>query len=51
VGRDAKIELLALSVPCGFSRDGRPFDEATVPRVGHAYQSAADWYTQRPAPV
>jgi aspartyl-tRNA(Asn)/glutamyl-tRNA(Gln) amidotransferase subunit A len=44
--------LPALSVPCGFTTAGlpiglqvvgRPFDEATVLRVGHAYQSAVDW--------
>ncbi|MEE6177705.1 amidase [Mycobacterium sp. 050134] len=44
--------LPALSVPCGFNRAGlpiglqvvgRPFDEATVLGVGHAYQSAVDW--------
>ena len=43
--------LPALSVPCGFTRAGLPiglqvmgraFDEATVLRVGHAYQSAVD---------
>jgi aspartyl-tRNA(Asn)/glutamyl-tRNA(Gln) amidotransferase subunit A len=42
----------ALSVPCGFTGDGlpiglqvvgRPFADATVLRVGHAYQSALDW--------
>ncbi|OBA58897.1 hypothetical protein A5647_19065 [Mycobacterium sp. 1100029.7] len=44
--------LPALSVPCGFTDAGLPiglqiigraFDEATVLRVGHAYQSAVDW--------
>ncbi|OBH74564.1 amidase [Mycobacterium scrofulaceum] len=44
--------LPALSVPCGFTTTGLPiglqvvggpFAEATVLRVGHAYQSAADW--------
>ncbi len=44
------LGLPALSVPCGLSRDGlplglqivgRPFDEATVLRLGHAYESAA----------
>jgi aspartyl-tRNA(Asn)/glutamyl-tRNA(Gln) amidotransferase subunit A len=28
---------------------GRPFDEATVLRLGHAYQQATDWHTRRPA--
>lgn len=49
--------LPALSVPCGFSKDdlpiglqviGRPFDEATVLRVGQAYESATDWASRRP---
>jgi aspartyl-tRNA(Asn)/glutamyl-tRNA(Gln) amidotransferase subunit A len=47
----------ALSVPCGVSADGRPiglqiigrpFDEATVLRVGHAYEQATDWHRRRP---
>ncbi|OBJ90744.1 Asp-tRNA(Asn)/Glu-tRNA(Gln) amidotransferase GatCAB subunit A [Mycobacterium asiaticum] len=46
--------LPALSVPCGFTGAGLPvglqivgraFDEATVLRVGHAYQSAQAWAT------
>ena len=49
----------ALSVPCGFSRAGlpigmqivgRPFDEATVLRVGDAYQRLTDWHTRAPRP-
>jgi aspartyl-tRNA(Asn)/glutamyl-tRNA(Gln) amidotransferase subunit A len=44
------LGLPALSVPCGRSRDGlplafqivgRPFDEPTVLRLGHAYETAA----------
>ena len=51
------LGLPALSVPCGFSGDGRPlalqiagrpFDEATVLRVGHAYERATDWHTRHP---
>jgi aspartyl-tRNA(Asn)/glutamyl-tRNA(Gln) amidotransferase subunit A len=51
------LGLPALSVPCGFSRQGlplaaqlvgRPFDEATVLRVGHAYERAAGWWSRRP---
>ena len=47
----------ALAVPCGFSEDGlplslqiagRPFDEATVLRAGHAYEQATEWHTRRP---
>lgn len=48
----------ALSVPCGFSSDGlplslqiagRPFEEATVLRVGDAYQATTDWHRRVPA--
>jgi Asp-tRNA(Asn)/Glu-tRNA(Gln) amidotransferase A subunit family amidase len=48
----------ALSVPCGFTRAGlpvgmqlagRPFDEATVLRVGHAYEQATEWHLRSPA--
>jgi len=48
----------ALSVPCGFARDGlpiglqivgKPFDEALVLRVGHAYEQATEWRKRRPA--
>lgn len=48
----------AASVPCGFTAQGlpiglqiigRPFDEATVLRVGDAYQRLTDWHTRRPA--
>ena len=49
--------LPALAVPCGFSDEGlplgmqiagRPFDEATVLRAGHAYEQATEWHTRRP---
>jgi aspartyl-tRNA(Asn)/glutamyl-tRNA(Gln) amidotransferase subunit A len=45
--------LPALALPCGFSSDGlpislqlagRPFDEATVLRGGHAYERATEWH-------
>jgi aspartyl-tRNA(Asn)/glutamyl-tRNA(Gln) amidotransferase subunit A len=47
----------ALALPCGFSTAGLPlslqligrrFDEATVLRVGHAYEQATDWHRRRP---
>jgi aspartyl-tRNA(Asn)/glutamyl-tRNA(Gln) amidotransferase subunit A len=46
-----------LVVPCGFAEDlpvglqliGKAFDEATVLRVGDAYQRATYWHTRRPA--
>jgi aspartyl-tRNA(Asn)/glutamyl-tRNA(Gln) amidotransferase subunit A len=49
--------LPALALPCGFSRSGlplslqltgRPFDEATVLRAGHAYERATEWHRRRP---
>jgi Asp-tRNA(Asn)/Glu-tRNA(Gln) amidotransferase A subunit family amidase len=51
------LGLPVLSVPCGFAPDGRPlglqlvgrpFDEATVLRAGHAYEQAAGWWRQSP---
>ncbi len=52
--------LPALSVCCGFSPSGlpigmqivgRPFDEETVLRVGHAYEQASGWYKRIPDPA
>ena len=49
--------LPAISVPCGFDRDGlpiglqiagRPFDEATVLSVAHGYERAHDWNSRWP---
>ncbi|HEX2439148.1 MAG TPA: amidase [Methylomirabilota bacterium] len=46
-----------LALPCGFSStglplsmqlSGRPFDEARVLQVGHAYEQATSWHTRRP---
>lgn len=46
-------QLPALSLPCGFTHAGlpvgmqlagRPFDEATVLRAGHAYEQATEWH-------
>lgn len=51
------LGLPSLTVPCGFTPNGlptafqvvaRPFDEATMLRVGHTYQSATNWHTQAP---
>ena len=47
----------ALSLPCGFADGlpvglqllGRPFDEATLLRVAHAYEQSTDWHTRKPA--
>jgi len=50
--------LPSLAVPCGFDGDGlpigmqligRPFDEATLFRVGAAFQSATDFHVRAPA--
>lgn len=47
----------AVSAPCGFSADGlpiglqlvgRPFAEATLLRLAHAYEQATDWTKRRP---
>jgi aspartyl-tRNA(Asn)/glutamyl-tRNA(Gln) amidotransferase subunit A len=47
----------ALTVPCGFAASGlpvglqivgRPFEDATVLRVGHAYEQATEWHRRRP---
>jgi len=49
--------LPAISIPCGLTTRGlpiglqligRPFDEATILRVAHAFQQATDWHTRRP---
>ncbi len=46
----------AMSLPCGFSSEGlpigmqligKPFDEATILRTGHAFEQATDWHKQR----
>ena len=50
----------ALSIPCGFTGDGegalplalqiagRPYAEATVLRVGYAYEQATPWHNRKP---
>jgi len=50
----------AISVPCGFSTDppglpiglqisARPFQDALVLAIAHAYEQATDWHHRRPA--
>jgi aspartyl-tRNA(Asn)/glutamyl-tRNA(Gln) amidotransferase subunit A len=38
-------------LPLGMQIVGRPFGEATILRVGHAYERATDWHTRRPSLV
>ena len=47
----------ALSLPCGFSRDGLPlalqlvgrdFEDELILRAGYAYQQGTDWHRRRP---
>jgi aspartyl-tRNA(Asn)/glutamyl-tRNA(Gln) amidotransferase subunit A len=51
--------LPAIVIPCGFTAGppvlpltiqfyGKPFDESTLFRVSHAYESATDWHRRRP---
>jgi aspartyl-tRNA(Asn)/glutamyl-tRNA(Gln) amidotransferase subunit A len=51
--------LPAIVMPCGFTQGppalpltiqfyGRPFDEATLFRVSHAYESTTEWHKRRP---
>jgi len=51
------LDLCGLSVPCGFTADGRPvglmiygrpFHEDVILRIGHAYQQATTWHRRRP---
>jgi aspartyl-tRNA(Asn)/glutamyl-tRNA(Gln) amidotransferase subunit A len=51
------LGLPSLAVPCGFQPHGlpcafqligRPFDEALLLRLGHAYQRATDWHLRAP---
>jgi aspartyl-tRNA(Asn)/glutamyl-tRNA(Gln) amidotransferase subunit A len=52
----------AIVLPCGFTTGppalplgiqfcAKPFDEAVLFRIGHAYQSATDWHKRRPPPA
>jgi aspartyl-tRNA(Asn)/glutamyl-tRNA(Gln) amidotransferase subunit A len=50
----------SLTIPCGFTASGlplalqivgKPFDEATVLQIGHAYEVHTLWHKQRPAVV
>ena len=51
--------ICGLSVPCGFTKSpklpvglqllGKPFDEATLLRVAHAYEQSTGWHKEKPA--
>jgi aspartyl-tRNA(Asn)/glutamyl-tRNA(Gln) amidotransferase subunit A len=52
------LDLCALALPCGFSKDGLPislqivgrgYDEARILRIGWAFEHATDWHLRRPA--
>ena len=47
----------AISLPCGFTQEnlpislqivGRPFEDATVMKVAHAYEKNSPWHSRRP---
>ena len=51
------LGVCAISLPCGWTGKGlpiglqligRPFDEARLLRLAHAYEQAADWRSRRP---
>lgn len=51
------LDLCGLALPCGFSREGLPlslqilgrgYDEATILRIGWAYESATPWHDRHP---
>lgn len=44
------VGFLPDGMPCGMQLIGRPFDEAVLLRLGHAYQQATDWHRQCPPP-
>jgi len=52
------LGLPAISIPCGFTRDGMPvglqiagprFAESRVLALAHGYQQATEWHTRRPS--
>jgi aspartyl-tRNA(Asn)/glutamyl-tRNA(Gln) amidotransferase subunit A len=52
------VGIPSLSIPCGFSKAGlpiglqiagKPFDEATVLKMGHAYESNTPWKDRHPS--
>jgi aspartyl-tRNA(Asn)/glutamyl-tRNA(Gln) amidotransferase subunit A len=52
------LDLCALGLPCGFSKEGLPislqiigrgYEEPHILRIGWAYENATDWHKRRPA--
>ena len=46
---DTEGGRIGAGLPIGLHIAGRPFDEATVLRIGFAYESATDWHNRRPS--
>jgi aspartyl-tRNA(Asn)/glutamyl-tRNA(Gln) amidotransferase subunit A len=47
-GISVNCGFTAAGLPIGLQIIGRPFDEATVLRISHAYEQATEWRTRRP---
>jgi aspartyl-tRNA(Asn)/glutamyl-tRNA(Gln) amidotransferase subunit A len=45
---DTEGGRIGAGLPMGLQIVGRPFDEATILRIGSAYEGATDWHTRRP---
>ena len=50
--------LPAMSIPCGFSKDGlpiglqilaKPFDEETIFKAAYTFEQATEWHKKRPS--
>jgi aspartyl-tRNA(Asn)/glutamyl-tRNA(Gln) amidotransferase subunit A len=42
------VGFSAAGLPLSMQITGRPFDEATVLRVGHIYEQNTEWYKRHP---
>ena len=43
------LSVVVDGLPAGLQLVGRPFDESTLLRLGHAYEHATAWHRRRPA--